>query len=201
MSAKKTIALDLDCVVFDTNAITTDFLVNRLGIVPQPNICYDFSHYHPRIAKAILNFYQTEDACTANLCNTDFPAFYDYLRTQDYYVKFVSARNQKLLDATIAQFAVAGLPHIPKEDIVLLGSSKKADVLAQIQPVMFVDDAPKVVLAAVRHPNLTNTKIGLVSNETTEYNHHLRNHARLTVGTDVIDVLKKGLFAKTKGER
>lgn len=196
MANKPVIALDLDNVVFDTLSITDEFVKIKLGLNPKPYTTYDFKHYPDAVAQAIIDFYSTPESCKAGVCHPAFPMFYDYLTMKGYFVKFVSARRPELLNATLDQFKRAGIQGVTEENVSLVHSHDKNGRLREINPVVFVDDSPTVVLGAAADKSLANTKIGLVSNARTVYNQYLQGHPTIIHGDNVVEVVARAMLNK-----
>ena len=164
------ISFDLDSVLFDITPLYKRACA-EFGFTYHPPFDYDIYNAYPKnVATRLWELFSDDILYTTPIISREYPVILNnLLKNSKYDVFFVTQRVLKQPKKSFMQLRNAGINCNLAQ--VYDNPTPKVDVLKQIKTDLHFDDSPHVVADCIRD----GVNIAMISNETTPYNHHLRN--------------------------
>lgn len=167
------ITFDLDSVIFDLNPLMAMAFDGAGRPYTYPTNWNPYECYSHQIASRMMQLFADDALYNMPLIDDKVPEMLNNLMTRHgTQVLFVTQRVLKQPVKTFKQLQNAGI-HCELAQ-VYDKHGDKVDVLSGIHPDVHFDDSPLVVSGCLER----NIPIVMISNNTTPYNHHLRNRVK-----------------------
>lgn len=186
------VTFDLDDVIFDLSLITKTAF-NRAGQPYVPLTTWNIEEIcSTEVCQNLVDLWSSDMLYTMPVLDTKIPHILNCLMARpDMDILFVTERRLKQPQKTFRQLRNAGIKC--RFNQVYDKTGLKSDILRELKPDIHFDDSPHVVAGCIEK----SIPVVMISNDTTLYNHHLRNTVEHY--TDLRTALiKKGLWSRTK---
>ena len=165
-----TITFDLDHVIFNLDSLMAQAFKDSGKEYVRPTSWNMFESYPLPIANKIITLFSDDALYRTPLLDQGIPNILNNLmKRPDMRVLFVTERVLKQPLKTFKQLTNAGIKCDFSQVYDRYGA--KSDILYEIHTDLHFDDSPMVVSGCLEK----HIPIVMISNETTPYNHHLRN--------------------------
>lgn len=178
------ISFDLDSVIFDIEPLYIQ-ANQEFGVEYKRANHWDLDKCYPaNVCARLLELFKDDSLYTMPLISAEYPVILNnLLRNPKYEVSFVTQRRLQQPEKSFAQLRSAGINC--KFAQVYDKKQPKVEVLQEIGTDLHFDDGPHVVSDCLR----AGVNVAMISNDSTLYNHHLRD--RVQYYTDLKTALVK----------